>query len=141
MWKQKKTLPTLELYTDGACSGNPGPGSYAYVILDHNQKVVESRARALKIVTNFIAEYTAILEGLRSIIIADGCVNVVVYCDAEVVVNQLNGLAQVKADHLKRFVDLISKVEEQLNTVVYRHVPNTDGMIKIVDKMAKQVLK
>ena len=27
------TLPAVEVYTDGACSGNPGPGGYGAVIL------------------------------------------------------------------------------------------------------------
>ena len=29
----------IEVYTDGACSGNPGKGGYAFVIL-HNEKEI-----------------------------------------------------------------------------------------------------
>ena len=27
-------LPRVELYTDGACSGNPGPGGWAFILRD-----------------------------------------------------------------------------------------------------------
>ena len=28
-----KGLKTVDIYTDGACSGNPGPGGYAAVLV------------------------------------------------------------------------------------------------------------
>lgn len=34
----------LTLYTDGACSGNPGPGTYAFICLRHNQISHEFKA-------------------------------------------------------------------------------------------------
>ena len=27
-----ESLPEVELYTDGACSGNPGPGGWAFIL-------------------------------------------------------------------------------------------------------------
>src|SRR5260370_2611447 len=39
----ESSLPFVQLFTDGACSGNPGPGGWAY-ILKHpaSRKVVEA---------------------------------------------------------------------------------------------------
>ena len=30
--RSSDTLPEVELYTDGACSGNPGPGGWAFIL-------------------------------------------------------------------------------------------------------------
>lgn len=36
-------MGNLVLYTDGACQGNPGPGGWAYVLIDDGK---ESASRA-----------------------------------------------------------------------------------------------
>ena len=56
----------IALFTDGACSGNPGPGGWACVIASP-----DGRARELggfsAATTNNRMELTAVLEGLRSV--------------------------------------------------------------------------
>ena len=34
----KKSLKKITIYTDGACSGNPGPGGWGAIIRGCNQK-------------------------------------------------------------------------------------------------------
>jgi ribonuclease HI len=53
------------LYTDGACSGNPGPGGWAALISDDGQERVVSGAEADT--TNQRMELRAALEGLAAI--------------------------------------------------------------------------
>lgn len=53
----------IEVFTDGACSGNPGPGSWAAVIRDQGQKQSFS-GRSLDQTTNQRMEITAAIEGL-----------------------------------------------------------------------------
>ena len=55
------------LYTDGACSGNPGPGAWACVLV-RGGKVVNSEWGALPHTTNNVAELTALLCGLKALI-------------------------------------------------------------------------
>ena len=50
------------LYTDGACSGNPGPGGWA-CLLRYNEAQKEISGGA-KITTNNQMELTAVIEGL-----------------------------------------------------------------------------
>jgi ribonuclease HI len=62
------SAPALEdvvLYTDGACSGNPGPGGWAALIIDGGQERVLSGAEAST--TNQRMELTAAVEGLAAI--------------------------------------------------------------------------
>jgi ribonuclease HI len=56
----------FQLYTDGACSGNPGPGGYAALILKNN-KEVEKITGAVKDTTNNRMELKAVIEGLKRI--------------------------------------------------------------------------
>jgi ribonuclease HI len=63
----------LKIYTDGGCSGNPGPGGWAYVItLETFQglRVLEESSGGEKATTNNRMELRAVIESLRSLKIA-----------------------------------------------------------------------
>src|SRR5687768_14269964 len=60
-------LPHVELYTDGACSGNPGPGGWAY-ILKHPATGKEAEASGAELLTtNNKMELQAVIEGLQAL--------------------------------------------------------------------------
>ncbi|MBW7939575.1 MAG: ribonuclease HI [Candidatus Omnitrophica bacterium] len=63
----KKTDFEVMLYTDGGCSGNPGPGGWAFV-LQHipTGKEMEQNG-AEKLTTNNKMEMTAVIEGLKQL--------------------------------------------------------------------------
>ena len=54
------------VWTDGACSGNPGPGGWAAIVVGGGRDHVELSGGAPQ-TTNNRMEYTAALEGLRSL--------------------------------------------------------------------------
>lgn len=57
----------VELYTDGACSGNPGPGGWAY-LLRHSRTGRELEASGGEPeTTNQRMELTAVLRGLEAL--------------------------------------------------------------------------
>ncbi len=58
-------LPTIYLYTDGACSGNPGPGGYGIVLKCGNLRKEMSGGFALT--TNNRMELLAVILGLEQI--------------------------------------------------------------------------
>jgi len=60
--RNKKTT-IVELFADGACSGNPGPGGYG-VILRYGQKTKELSGYAPQ-TTNNRMELTGVIAGLR----------------------------------------------------------------------------
>jgi len=55
------------LYTDGACSGNPGPGGWAFILKHPASGKVVERAGAEPSTTNNRMELTAVIEGLSAI--------------------------------------------------------------------------
>ena len=67
----------VEIYTDGACSGNPGMGGWAAVLLYNGHRKEISGAQAST--TNNRMELTAIIEGLK--MLKEPC-KVTVYSDS-----------------------------------------------------------
>lgn len=58
---------TLALYSDGGCRGNPGPGAYAYVIQEHDGKVLAEGAEFEVLTTNNRMELSGALWGLQGL--------------------------------------------------------------------------
>lgn len=55
----------FEIYTDGSCRGNPGPGGYGAIIVDNLEGVEYIINGGVKHTTNNIMELTAIIEALE----------------------------------------------------------------------------
>lgn len=53
----------IEIYTDGACVGNPGPGGWAAIIISENQK--KELFGGEKLTTNNRMELTAAIKALE----------------------------------------------------------------------------
>ena len=51
-------------YTDGACSGNPGPGGFGVVVLDDNENLITTYSKHNPRTTNNRMELSAILYAL-----------------------------------------------------------------------------
>ena len=61
----KKNQNTVEIFTDGACSGNPGPGGYA-AILKYGEEIREISGYEVE-TTNNRMEMMAVIEALRQL--------------------------------------------------------------------------
>lgn len=70
------------IYTDGACSGNPGPGGWGSILMYKNEKKEISGRN--KDTTNNIMEITAVIEALK--LLKFPC-SVKIYSDSSYVVN------------------------------------------------------
>jgi ribonuclease HI len=63
----------LRIYTDGGCSGNPGPGGWAFVMLeesDSGEKVLAEKWGAAEATTNNRMELQAVIAALEAAITA-----------------------------------------------------------------------
>lgn len=87
------------VWFDGACSGNPGPmGAGAVVQLEGGRP--QSVGLPMGRGTNNEAEYHGLLLGLRHALAA-GADQVVVRGDSQLILRQLEGRYQVKAENLR----------------------------------------
>ena len=72
----------LEIYTDGACLGNPGPGGWAALIIDNNQERILSGNNEMT--TNNRMELLAVIKALESI---NHHLEITIYTDSKYVIN------------------------------------------------------
>jgi ribonuclease HI len=75
-------MKSVKIYTDGACSGNPGPGGYG-VILKYKDHIKEL-SQGYKKTTNNRMELRAIIAGLEQL--KEKC-SVVIYSDSKYIID------------------------------------------------------
>lgn len=75
-------MKTVEIYTDGACSGNPGKGGWCALIIDNGKEKIISGGEVYT--TNNRMELTAVVEGLSAL--KEPC-EVKLYSDSAYLVN------------------------------------------------------
>ena len=85
----------IELYTDGACRGNPGIGAYAYVILFKNNAdeiITEtSNAKSFLNTTNNKMELNAVINGIEKINELGLNTHIInIFTDSQYIVNAFN---------------------------------------------------
>lgn len=78
--------PLVELYTDGACSGNPGPGGWAYILRHPASGREKEASGGDPLTTNNRMELQAVIEGLAALT-SDSRVEL--YSDSQYVLNGL----------------------------------------------------
>lgn len=79
-------MQEIKLYTDGACSGNPGPGGCS-AILTFGESRKELSA-GYKLTTNNRMELRAVIMGLEAMKRKD--VKVIIYSDSKYVINSFD---------------------------------------------------
>ena len=78
-------MKTVPLYTDGACSGNPGPGGWGAILCYGEHELSLSGGEAHT--TNNRMELTAVIEGLKKL--KEPCI-VELYSDSKYVIDALS---------------------------------------------------
>jgi len=76
---------TIQLYTDGASRGNPGPGGYGAILLFGNHR--KELSQGYRLTTNNRMELLAVIAGLEAI--KKNELPVTVFSDSQYVVNSV----------------------------------------------------
>ena len=77
-------MKTVTIYTDGACSGNPGPGGYGTVLLYGEAR--KELSGGYRLTTNNRMEILAVIKGLEAL--KEPC-RVLLYSDSKYVVDAI----------------------------------------------------
>ncbi|HDQ04947.1 MAG TPA: ribonuclease HI family protein [Deltaproteobacteria bacterium] len=109
------------LYSDGACRGNPGVGGAGAVITDAQGNVLWEGNEYLGHCTNNIAEYKALILGLKGAL-QKGYKHLEVYLDSELLVRQINGAYKVKNEKLKNLMREIRSLIPSFELIKVTHV-------------------
>jgi ribonuclease HI len=75
----------ITIYTDGASTGNPGPGGFGVVLISGKRRLEKSAG--FRLTTNNRMELMAVIEGLEALKIAGS--RVVVYTDSKYVADSV----------------------------------------------------
>ncbi len=139
--RKKKDTPTeiakdtAIAYTDGACSGNPGPAGLGYVVVFPDGKRVQ-RGEPLGEGTNNIAELTAILRVLE--MLDDPSVPVIIHTDSAYSIGVLSQGWKAKAN--KALIFEIKQLLAKLPSVSLKKVKGHAGVPEneLVDDLARK---
>lgn len=82
-------LRKVAIYTDGACSGNPGKGGYAFILRTKIEDKIHEKSfsKGYQMTTNNRMELLGVIDALSRL--KYPC-EVTVYCDSQYVVNAIN---------------------------------------------------
>ncbi len=103
----------LFVYVDGASRGNPGEASIGVLILDEEGNTVEEVSELIGQATNNVAEYKALLEGVRRAL-EHRPEEAIFLTDNELVANQINGIYRVKEPHLQHLNEQVLELLSRL---------------------------
>lgn len=90
----------LVVHVDGGARGNPGPAAAACVLSTADGAIVAERAELLGETTNNVAEYRALILGLRAASEL-GASEVDVVGDSELIAKQVQGAYRVRKQDLR----------------------------------------
>ena len=124
------------IFTDGACSGNPGEAAIAFVIQE-GEEIVKEYACGIGLATNNVAEYTAIIYALQQALIQKAD-KVTVFTDSELVYRQIMGIYNVKDAKIKPLFDQVQHLKAGFKNFEINHIPREKN--KNADRLAKKAL-
>lgn len=136
-FKERTVLTDAKLYADGGSRGNPGPSASGFVLYDAHDNIVVKKGIYLGVTTNNQAEYQALRFGLEEAI-KRNVVNMNVYMDSLLVVNQMNGIFQVKNRDLWPIHDAIKQLAKTFKSITFAHVPR--ALNKAADAAVNEAL-
>ena len=128
------------LYADGGSRGNPGPAGAGAVVFDSIGKRVVEVADYLGVATNNIAEYEAVIRGLKALHAEFpkghfDTHDVLVRMDSKLVIEQMKGNFKVKHPNLvPRYMEAKNVIALNFGKVDFQHVPREKN--KDADELA-----
>lgn len=135
-------MGNLIIHSDGGSRGNPGPAAIG-VVAQLDGKTVFEISKTIGVTTNNVAEYTAVLEGVKKIISLPSSDKTFTHIewmlDSQLVVEQIMGRYAVKKDHIRDLLSQIAVLRLSLPyTFSFIHVPREQN--KEADRLVNLAL-
>lgn len=127
----------INICTDGASRGNPGPASIGIVVYDEKQKELYAHQEFIGETTNNVAEYKAAIKALE-IAVKYTQKNVRIFMDSLLVVEQLNRRWKIKTPHIFELFKQVIAQEKFFQKVSYTHIPREKN--RRADALANKAL-
>ncbi len=128
----------LILRVDGAARGNPGHAGIGGTISNESGHEHLSFNEYIGKATNNVAEYSALIFGLREAAKLKSN-SIIIYSDSELLVQQLNGFYKVKNAGLKPLFKEAKRLLSSYIGVTISHIPREEN--SEADKLANQAIE
>jgi ribonuclease HI len=125
------------LFTDGGARGNPGPAASAFVLEAEDGTVLAAEGQSIGVATNNVAEYRALVDGLRRAVELQ-VDDLEVVSDSELMVKQMRGEYRVKNEALRELSVDAARLARQLGTVAYTAVRREHN--ELADRLVNEAL-
>ena len=125
------------LYTDGGARGNPGPAAAAFVLEAEDGTILDARGTAIGVATNNVAEYRALVDGLRRAVEV-GADELEVVSDSELMVRQMRGEYRVKNESLRTLFLEATRLAQKIGNVRYTAVRREAN--ELADRLVNEAL-
>lgn len=125
------------LSTDGGSRGNPGPAAAAYVLETEDGTVLDARGQTIGVATNNVAEYRALVDGLRKAVELQ-VEDLEVVSDSELLVKQMRGEYRVKNKALIELSLEAARLARQIPSVRYTAVRREHN--ELADRLVNEAL-
>jgi ribonuclease HI len=134
----RSSVMMVSIHCDGACAGNPGPAGAGVVITDSDGNVVRRVKSFLGKATNNVAEYCALIIGLREAKRL-GATEVICWTDSELLERQINGKYKIKSARLRALSLEAMQLARGFSRFSLRKVDREKNFQ--ADKLARKVIK
>lgn len=124
----RDTANSVIINVDGASRGNPGPAGIGYCIHDNSGGIVEQGGEFIGFATSRVAEYIAMRKGVERAIEL-GYKSVRFISDSLMVVNQLNGIFNIKNQDIIPIYNDIQQKLDNFEAVSFTHVQRSENTI------------
>jgi ribonuclease HI len=111
---------TITVNFDGGSRGNPGPAGIGVVLAAEDGTPLITRGKFIGVATNNVAEYKALIFGLREASKL-GAAKILVRGDSELIIRQMRGEYRVKNPALKNLFDQAQAQLSDFKSVKFEH--------------------
>ncbi|MFX0138127.1 MAG: ribonuclease HI family protein [Candidatus Hodarchaeota archaeon] len=128
----------LEIYTDGAARGNPGPAAFAFLFV-HNNTIIHHGVNFIGKATNNQAEYQAIINALKA---AESfhTGHLQIFSDSNLAIQQINKKWKINYPHLSKLCNKVYQLSEKYKKVEFFHIGRDNQFIQKCDKLCNDKL-
>ena len=127
----------LEIFTDGACSGNPGPSGIG-VVISRDGQVIKRISKFIGLATNNLAEYTALIYALQEALILKAS-EIKISTDSELLYHQIKGRYKIKNEKLKILFDQVQNLIRGFKRFDLECIPREKN--QEADRLATQAVR
>lgn len=115
------------IFVDGASRGNPGPAGLGYYITSESGEILKKGGEFLGFATSRVAEYYAMKEGCEQAIEL-GLKTVKFISDNLMMINQLNGIFEIKNTDIVPIYNDIRELLKKFDAVAFVHVKRNQNL-------------